>query len=138
MAVETSELETTTPTRASRKVPGSGRQRGTPNKSTAEIKALARVEGPACIELLAAFRDDASHPVMARIEAIKVLLDRGYGRPSQSVAVDVSMHADFDDWPDDKLAEYAESLARLIRAEAQEQEALRLLPAAIDAEVVEK
>lgn len=60
-----------------------GRQKGTPNKATAEIKELARKHGPACIKRLAKIaqsEDDAK-----AIPAIRELLDRGYGRAAQPV-----------------------------------------------------
>ena len=64
------------------KPPTSGRRKGTPNKSTATIKDLAQKHGPAMIEALRQIADDQKHP--ARVAAIRELLDRGYGKPSQA------------------------------------------------------
>jgi hypothetical protein len=66
---------------------GSGRKPGVPNKSTAELKALAQAYGPAAIELLAKVMKTGSNETV-RIAAARELLDRGYGRPVQQVAGD--------------------------------------------------
>lgn len=74
-----------------------GRQKGTPNKATAEIKALAQQFGPAAILRLAemaGFAPDPADPTghtklkgaeseSAQIAATKELLDRGYGKAVQ-------------------------------------------------------
>jgi hypothetical protein len=63
-----------------------GRQKGTPNKATAEIKALAQEYGAEAIEALAnALR--SSDPKVA-IMAANALLDRGYGKPAQTLTSD--------------------------------------------------
>src|SRR4051794_23425839 len=63
-----------------------GRQRGTPNRATADIKALARVHGPAAIAELARMSGVTDAPgaqtEAARIAALRELLDRGYGKSS--------------------------------------------------------
>ena len=61
-----------------------GRQKGTPNKITADVKALARVYGPEAIKALAKLMRTASSE-KARASAASDLLDRGYGRPSQAI-----------------------------------------------------
>jgi hypothetical protein len=63
-----------------------GRQAGTPNKATAEVKELARKYGATAIKELAriAFKGESD---TARIAAIKELLDRGYGKVSQPIDV---------------------------------------------------
>ncbi len=64
-----------------------GRKKGTPNKTTAEIKALAQEQGPAAIKKLVALLD--SDDERTRLAAIKELLDRGYGRPAQTIGGDL-------------------------------------------------
>ena len=64
-----------------------GRQAGTPNKSTADVKALAQTFTDEAIELLAAIMRDTNKGDRARVAAAKELLDRGHGRPAQSVIV---------------------------------------------------
>jgi hypothetical protein len=71
-----------------------GRQKGTPNRATADIKNLARVHGPAVIAELARMSGVTDAPgaqtLAARIAAMRELLDRAFGRrscaPSQPVS----------------------------------------------------
>lgn len=67
-----------------KKVPGSGRKKGTPNKATAEIKGLAQQHGADAIQTLATLMQKADSDT-ARIAAAKELLDRGYGKARQAV-----------------------------------------------------
>jgi len=65
-----------------------GRQKGTPNRVTREIRALAVGYGPDCIAGLAEIAigpKTRSANEMTRLAAIRELLDRGYGRPAQSL-----------------------------------------------------
>jgi len=75
-----------------------GRQKGTPNKATAQVKALAQVHGPQAIDELAqiAFdkHEETGLPVanaQARIAAIKELLDRGYGKSVAQIEGDFTV-----------------------------------------------
>jgi hypothetical protein len=61
-----------------------GRKKGTPNKSTAEIRALAQVHGAAAIEKLAHLMENSENESIQR-ESAKDLLERGYGKPMQEV-----------------------------------------------------
>ena len=61
-----------------------GRQKGTPNKATAEIKDVARKHGPAAIKELARIMLEGDSD-NAKIAAIKELLDRGYGKARQPI-----------------------------------------------------
>jgi hypothetical protein len=74
-----------------------GRTTGTPNKTTADIKALAQSFGPAVIRKLAEMAgvlvDDKGKPVgeptpnpQARTAAMKELLDRGFGKARQPIS----------------------------------------------------
>ncbi len=68
-----------------------GRQKGSLNKSTLEIKELARAWGPAAIARLAKMSGLTDEPASASVSeqtqlgAMKELLDRGYGRPNQAL-----------------------------------------------------
>ena len=63
-----------------------GRTKGTPNKMTAEIRSAAQLHGSAAIAKLVSLMDEGdTHQV--QLAAARELLDRGYGRPMQSVAV---------------------------------------------------
>ncbi len=61
-----------------------GRQRGTPNKATAEIRAAAQVHGPAALKKLVALTKSEDEKVV--LSACNSILDRGYGRPVQAVS----------------------------------------------------
>jgi hypothetical protein len=64
-----------------------GRQVGTPNKATAEIRALAQSFAPAALAELARLASEATSEA-ARVAACVHLLDRAYGKPSQPVTDD--------------------------------------------------
>ena len=78
-----------------------GRVAGTPNKSTSDIKALAQQYTDTCIEALGKIVANVDHP--QRVQAIKELLDRGYGRAPQSIdqrnTGEIVIHHKYaDDW----------------------------------------
>jgi hypothetical protein len=61
-----------------------GRVTGTPNKATAEVRDLAQVYTKEALEKLAeVMRKGVSE--QARVAAACALLDRGHGRPSQTI-----------------------------------------------------
>ena len=60
---------------------------GTPNRATAEIKALAQSYAPAAMMELARLATKAESET-ARVAAIKELFDRGYGKSTQLIAGD--------------------------------------------------
>ena len=62
---------------------GRGRPKGAPNKSTAEVKALASVYTEAAIKRLADWM--RSDEPKASVAAANALLDRAHGKPSQSL-----------------------------------------------------
>lgn len=69
-----------------------GRQKGTPNKVTLEIRDLARVYGPTAIAELARIagltKQPGSENEATRVAAIKELIDRGYGKATQPISGD--------------------------------------------------
>jgi len=69
-----------------------GRQKGTPNKVTVEIKEMARKYGPAAIGELARLagltKAAGSENEGTRVAAIKELIDRGYGKATQPISGD--------------------------------------------------
>jgi hypothetical protein len=67
-----------------------GRQKGTPNKATAEVKVLAQKYAPAAIEELGRLSTEAESEA-ARVAASKEILDRAYGKPMQPVAGNIAM-----------------------------------------------
>lgn len=61
-----------------------GRQKGTPNKVTAEIKSIAQKVGPEAIaKLVTLMRTAESEQVQAA--AANSILDRAYGKPAQAL-----------------------------------------------------
>ena len=62
-----------------------GRQRGTPNKSTASLKALAGNYTAQALETLASIMSDVEQPAAARVAAANSLLDRAHGKPRQEI-----------------------------------------------------
>jgi hypothetical protein len=67
--------------------------------AAADIRALARAEGEASLQLLIDVRDDKTAAKSLRLSAANSLLDRGYGTPRQSVEVtnDTVVHVTGDD-----------------------------------------
>ncbi len=63
-----------------------GRRKGTPNKATAEIRKYAQKYTKDALDGLAHIAR-TSESDSARVAAWNALLDRGHGRPAQSVAV---------------------------------------------------
>lgn len=64
-----------------------GRQKGTPNKATADIKAVAREYSGDALDTLIKLLKRDDNPA-AQLGAARELLDRGYGKPTQMVAGD--------------------------------------------------
>ncbi len=62
-----------------------GRQAGTPNKATADVKAVAATYTTAALETLAEIMQDDSAPPAARVSAANALLDRAVGKPRQEL-----------------------------------------------------
>jgi len=62
-----------------------GRQKGTPNKVTAEIKAVAQEHGADAIKTLVSIMKATKQPPAARVAAAKELLDRAYGKSAQPI-----------------------------------------------------
>lgn len=66
-----------------------GRVKGSVNKLTADIKALAAQYAPAAVAELGRLATTAENPA-ARVAACKELLDRAYGKAPQSVDMNLS------------------------------------------------
>ena len=69
-----------------------GRQKGTPNKATRELKELAQTYTPEAVKELAALAGliegkAGAQSEAARVSAINSLLDRGHGKAPQAVAL---------------------------------------------------
>jgi len=69
------------------KRPGSGRKRGTPNKSTFELKKAAARYGDEALKTLMAIIRNPETPVNVTVSACKEVLDRGFGKPAITVDI---------------------------------------------------
>lgn len=65
-----------------------GRKKGTPNKSTAQIRELAQLYAADAIKGIAALAANPKTAEATRLAAWKELLDRGYGKAPQTIAGD--------------------------------------------------
>lgn len=63
-----------------------GRQKGTLNKTTVELKDIAKKYGPHAIEKLWSIANTSKSDA-AKVSAIKELLDRAYGKAAQSMTL---------------------------------------------------
>ena len=57
-------------------------------KATAEIRSLARAHTDNAIAALASIMNQKKAPPSARVAAAQVLLDRGWGKPTQPISGD--------------------------------------------------
>lgn len=64
---------------------GKGRPKGVPNKATADIKAAAAIHGPKALAVLMEIASSTKAPTASRVAAAVALLDRGFGKPTQTV-----------------------------------------------------
>ncbi len=69
-----------------------GRKKGTPNKHTADIKALLRVHGEMFVRELVKLctHKDAN----VRHKALKLAFDRGYGQAVQHIEAEINVYED--------------------------------------------
>jgi hypothetical protein len=95
----------------------------------ANIKAAAQVHGPEIIAALWHIVSAKSHKqgggfvydIGARLKAMSILLDRGYGRPAQDITV--ATKQDIDEYSDDELLVIAGVSASVDDADTQDAEA---------------
>lgn len=66
---------------------GAGRPKGSRNKVTADIKAIAQSFGEEAIKGLIEISRDTEAPHAARVAAFREVLDRGYGKAKQEMEV---------------------------------------------------
>ncbi|MHB8284105.1 MAG: hypothetical protein ACYDD1_05465 [Caulobacteraceae bacterium] len=66
--------------------PGPGRPKGSPNKATADVRALAQEYTEIAIQNLCSIAVTSSSD-QARVAAIRELLDRAHGKPGQALDV---------------------------------------------------
>ena len=78
--------------KGSEKTAGSGRVKGTPNKATADIKALLRVHGEMFVEELVKLCTHTDPNI--RHKALKLAFDRGYGQAVQHIEAEINVYED--------------------------------------------
>lgn len=66
--------------RGTPKPPGSGRKKGTPNRSTREIREIAQKHGPKAIRALVKILTESENEATV-LRAAEAVLDRAYGKP---------------------------------------------------------
>ena len=64
-----------------------GRKAGTPNRATADVKAIAGQYSTEAVEILIGIAR-SSESDAARVSAVKELLDRAHGKPAQAIVGD--------------------------------------------------
>lgn len=67
--------------------PGSGRRPGQTTKAKRDLMDMAKDKARAALDVLAEVMTDKTNPAAARVSAAVAVLDRGYGRPAQSVLI---------------------------------------------------
>ena len=70
-----------------------GRQRGTPNKSTADLREAAQQYTADALQTLVDVMKDDAQPAAARISAATAILDRGHGKPQIHTETTLSTNA---------------------------------------------
>lgn len=64
-----------------------GRKAGVPNKATREIKEIAQLYGVEAIERAVTIMRHARTPATVKLMAIDKILDRAYGKPTQTTEI---------------------------------------------------
>lgn len=75
--------------------PGAGRKKGAVSQARREIAEMAKDHAQAALQVLVSVANSAKSPAAARVSAATAILDRGYGKPRQSVEVDGSFAGAF-------------------------------------------
>ena len=70
----------------------SGNPGGRP-KGHSDMRELARQHGPECIAMLVEIRNNPKNRTADRLRAVEILLDRGFGKPTQAVDADMALDA---------------------------------------------
>jgi hypothetical protein len=86
------------------------------SKTRADVRELAKEKGPLAIETLASIMIDIKAPPAARVGAATAILDRGYGKPPQTIDANVNI---FDQMTDEEQKTLLAAMAA-IREAAEE------------------
>ena len=71
--------------------PGAGRPAGTPNKAGRELREAASRHTDEALGVLVQLMSDPEQPGCVRVAAAQAVLDRGHGRPSQSIETRIEL-----------------------------------------------
>ena len=91
-----------------------GRQAGTPNKITADVRALAQQHAPDVLAALLSIAGDSEQHGSARVAACKEILDRGYGKSQEPSRMGFMANMPMSSLTDDQLNELARGRTPLI------------------------
>ena len=67
-----------------------GRKKGTPNKTTADIKAAFREHGQEFVRAMLKLTKSKDENV--RLKALQICLDRGYGKAVQHIEAEINLY----------------------------------------------
>lgn len=84
-----------------------GRMAGTPNKITADVRALAQQHAQAALDALASIANDLEQPGAARVAACKEILDRAYGKVQEPSKMDFWSNFPMKGLTDEQLEDVA-------------------------------
>lgn len=79
-----------------------GRQKGTPNKATADIREAAQQYSAQALEVLVNVATTGESEA-AKVAAANAILDRAHGKPKQSVDVDATVAKRIIDMTEEEL-----------------------------------
>ncbi len=71
--------------------PGAGRKKGQVSEATRSLAEMAKGHAEAALKILVEIAKNAEANDAARVSAANAILDRGYGKPRQSLEVDGAM-----------------------------------------------
>lgn len=111
---------------------GAGRPPGSVSPEKKVLRELAQAHTESAVDALAGLCNDKAQPGMVRVSAACALLDRGHGRPTQSVELEVSApftQAEKDELEDQLRGSYEQLKATgfFERQKAEMRERKRLL-----------
>jgi hypothetical protein len=86
--------------------PGNRANPGARPKAIISLVELARAQTEASIKTLVEIRDSFQAPAAARVEAANALLDRGWGKPAQTITQNVNDKRSALDWTTDELVDF--------------------------------
>src|SRR6185437_13323277 len=86
--------------------PGNRANPGGRPKAIISLVELARAQTEASIKTLVEIRDSTQAPAAARVGAANALLDRGWGKPAQTVTQTIEQKRSVREWTTDELIAY--------------------------------